>query len=135
MQNLKRKKKLLSRNCVVWCKASRVCGLKSLRFHVALNDLKNETCTLTYSQPNIFPVCPYLMASISLGYNLLYHTNNEEIQSVYSYVLLNKPNCFPRNIMGYMTMCWKWGCFMIFTTAQYFRSLSNFPEFYLCLRE
>lgn len=127
--------KLLPRNCVAWCKASRVCGLKALRFHVALTAFKNETCTLTYSQLTLFPVCLYLMASIFWGYNLLYHRDKEEIYSVSSYLLLNKPNCFSRNITVFMTMCWKWVCFMISTTAQYFRSLSDFPEFYVFLRE
>lgn len=132
---LKEKKKLLSRNCVVLCKASRIYGVKAFRFQIALNSFKNETCTPMHSQPKLFPVCPYLMASIFWGYNLLYYTNKEEIYSPRSYLLLNKANCFPRNIMVFMTMCWWWGCFMIFTTAQHFRALSDFPEFYLFLRE
>ena len=73
----------------MWYKASRVCGLKALRFHIALNAFKNGTCTLTYAQPKLFPVYPYLMASIFLVYNLLYGANKEETHSTYLHLLLN----------------------------------------------
>lgn len=92
MQNFKRKK-LLPGNSVVLCKASRTCGLKTLRFHIASNAFKNETCRLMYFQPKLFPFCDICFVGVQpiVQPTVQY---KEETYSIYSYLLLKKAKLF-----------------------------------------
>lgn len=88
VQNFKRKK-LLPGNNVVLCKASRTCVLKMLRFHIASNAFKNETCRLMYFQPKLLPFCDVCFVGVQPTVQC-----KEETYSIYSYLLLKKAKLF-----------------------------------------